>query len=106
MLEKNDDTTFANEFVITDIMIKPGLPEMDEELQETHKELLARVGALRTDREVLEMALELEKEARDLFAGAAAAAKTPDTKAVFDHLRDFEQGHVQIIEKELSALKG
>lgn len=88
-----------------DIMGKPGLPDMDEELQASHRELLQRVGALRTKRQVLEMALQLEKEARDLFANASASATKPATKAVFDHLRDFEQGHVQIIEKELAALQ-
>jgi rubrerythrin len=87
-----------------DIMIKPGLPDMDEELQESHKELLRRVGALRTKRQVLEVALELEVEARDLFAKAAESAKKAEAKAVFEHLRDFEQGHVQIIEKEIAAL--
>ena len=51
------------------------------------------------------MALQLEVEARDLFANAAANAKKDATKAVFEHLRNFEQGHVQIIEKEIAALK-
>jgi rubrerythrin len=88
-----------------DIMGKPGLPAMDEHMQETHRELIARVAALRSSRQVLEMALRLEVEARDLFAGAAASAKKAETKAVFEHLRDFEQGHVQIIERELAALK-
>ncbi len=85
-----------------DIMEKPGLPKMDEVLQETHKSLLARVKMLKTKKDVLNMALVLEKEALNLFTEAAAAMTNPDFKKVFDHLAAFEQGHVQLIERELA----
>ncbi len=87
-----------------DILNKEGLPDIDELVQETHKELLSRIRGLSTKREVLEMALLLEKEAFDLFSEASAKTKHPESKKVFDFLVNFERNHVQLIEKELAAL--
>ncbi|MBI5905000.1 MAG: ferritin family protein [Deltaproteobacteria bacterium] len=87
-----------------DILGKEGLPDIDELVQETHKELLAKIRGISTKREVLEMALLLEKEAFDLFTEAGAKTKQPDVKKVFDFLAGFEKTHVQIIEKELANL--
>ncbi|MBI4720739.1 MAG: hypothetical protein HY770_05885, partial [Chitinivibrionia bacterium] len=87
-----------------DILGKEGLPDIDELVQETHRELLGKIGGLKTAREVLQMALLLEKEAFDLFSGASARAKEPGAKKIFDHLAAFEKGHVNAIEKELAAL--
>jgi len=87
-----------------DILNKEGLPDIDELVQETHKELLAKIRGINTKREVLEMALLLEKEAFSLFSDASAKTKHPETKKVFDFLANFERNHVQLIEKELAAL--
>lgn len=87
-----------------DILSRDGLPDIDELVQDTHKELLGRIGTLKTRKDILEMALSLEKEAFDLFHDASAKAKDPDIKKVFDHLADFEKGHVITIEKALAAL--
>ena len=87
-----------------DILGKEGLPEIDELVQETHKELLARIRGVATKREVLEMALLLEKEAFTLFSDASAKMKNPELKKVFDFLTGFERNHVQLIEKEIAAL--
>jgi rubrerythrin len=87
-----------------DILNKEGLPDIDELVQETHKELLAKIRGISTKREVLEMALLLEKEAYTLFSEASAKTKHPETKKVFDFLTNFERNHVQLIEKELAAL--
>ena len=87
-----------------DILNREGLPDIDELVQDTHKELLARIRGLSSQRDVLEMALMLEKEAFDLFTEASAKTKNADIKKVFDFLIGFERGHVQLIEKELAAL--
>ena len=87
-----------------DILTRPGLPDIDELVQETHKELLGRIGKLKTKKDVLEMALVLEKEAFDLFSNASSRAKEPEAKKIFDYLSSFEKGHVQSVEKELAAL--
>ena len=87
-----------------DILSKAGLPDIDELVQETHKELLGKIRGLSTKKEVLEMALMLEKEAFDLFSSASGKTKDPDVKKVFEFLMGFEKNHVQLIEKELAAL--
>ena len=87
-----------------DILSKEGLPDIDELVQETHKELLSRIRGVSTKREVLEMALGLEKEAFTLFSDASAKMKDPELKKVFDFLVGFERNHVLLIEKELAAL--
>jgi rubrerythrin len=87
-----------------DILGQEGLPDIDELVQETHKELLGKLGRMKGKRDVLELALSLEKEAFGLFSDASSKSKSPDAKKVFDHLAAFERGHVQTIEKELSAL--
>lgn len=87
-----------------DILGKEGLPDIDELVQETHKELLARIRGISTKREVLEMALLLEKEAFTLFSDASAKMRDPELKKVFDFLTGFERNHVVLIEKELAAL--
>jgi rubrerythrin len=87
-----------------DILNKEGLPDIDELVQDTHKELLSRIREVATKREVLEMALLLEKEAFALFSEASDKMKSPELKKVFDFLAGFERNHVQLIEKELAAL--
>jgi rubrerythrin len=87
-----------------DIMNKEGLPDIDELVQETHKELLARIRGLKTKKDVLLMALSLEKEALDLYSAASSRIPEPGIRKVFEYLSAFEKGHVQIIERELSAL--
>ena len=87
-----------------DILGKEGLPDIDELVQDTHKEMLARIRGVATKREVLEMALALEKEAFTLFSEASAKTKNPELKKVFDFLTGFERNHVLLIEKELAAL--
>jgi rubrerythrin len=87
-----------------DILGKEGLPDIDELVQDTHKELLARIRGVATKREVLEMALVLEKEAFTLFSDASSKMKDPDLKKVFDFLAGFERNHVLLIEKEHAAL--
>lgn len=87
-----------------DILNKEGLPDIDELVQDTHKELLSKIRGLSTKRQVLEMALLLEKEAVTLFTEASAKMKQPEIRKVFDFLIGFERNHVQLIEKELAAL--
>jgi rubrerythrin len=87
-----------------DILSKDGLPDIDELVQETHKELLGKIRKLKAKKDILEMALLLEREAFDLYRNASSRTKEPEAKKIFDYLSSFETGHVQSIEKELAAL--
>jgi rubrerythrin len=87
-----------------DIMTRDGLPDIDELMQETHKELLGKIPNLKNRKDVLEMALMLEKEAADLYRNASSKAKDPEIRKIFDHLVAFEKVHVNKIEKALASL--
>ncbi len=87
-----------------DIMTRDGLPDIDEMMQETHKELLGKIPNLKSRKDVLEIALKLEKEAADLYRDASSKAKDPEIRKIFDHLVAFEKVHVKKIEKALAAL--
>ncbi|RMG60188.1 MAG: hypothetical protein D6713_03620 [Deltaproteobacteria bacterium] len=87
-----------------DIMRKEGLPDIDEHISETHKELLARVDKLKTKREIFEVALELEKEAYELFAGFYEKTDDEEAKKLFQFLMNFEKGHVLTVENMLKNL--
>ena len=87
-----------------DIMTRDGLPDIDEQMQETHKELLGKIPNLKSRKDVLEIALALEKEAADLYRNASSKAKDPEIKKIFEHLVAFEKVHVKKIEKALAAL--
>jgi rubrerythrin len=87
-----------------DILRKPGLPDIDELIGETQKQLLALISGLHTKRDVLQMALRLEREAYALFSEASARTTAPELKRVFDHLASFEKGHVQLIEAQLGLV--
>ncbi len=87
-----------------DIMTREGLPDIDELMQETHKDLLGKIQAVKSKKDALEMALMLEKEAADLYRNASSKAKDPEIRKIFDHLVAFEKVHVNKIEKALAAL--
>jgi len=87
-----------------DILNKPGLPDIDELVQDTHKDLLARIAKISTKRDVLEMGLSLEKEAVALYTNGSAKSSNPEVKKVFEYLVGFENAHIQMFEKELAAL--
>ena len=87
-----------------DIMSRDGLPDIDEMMQETHKELIGKIPNLKSRKDVLEIALILEKEAADLYRDASSKAKDPEIRKIFDHLVAFEKVHVKKIEMALAAL--
>ena len=87
-----------------DIMTRDGLPDIDEHMQETHKELVGKIPSLKSKKDALEIALTLEKEAAELYRNASSKAKDPEIKKIFEHLVAFEKVHVKKIEKALAAL--
>ena len=87
-----------------DIMTRDGLPDIDEQMQETHKELLGKIPHLKSKKDALEIALTLEKEAAELYRNASTKAKDPEIKKIFDHLVSFEKVHVKRIERALASL--
>lgn len=55
-------------------------------------------------RDILELAIADEEEARDYYRHAAALAGTPQTRRMLLGLSDMEQGHADQLRKELEEL--
>ncbi|MCP4581059.1 MAG: ferritin family protein [candidate division Zixibacteria bacterium] len=106
VLERKYDSLVRSEMwnTTTDILRKDGLPEIDENMAANHRSLIEKVRNLESKKEILDMALDLEKEAESLFAKLAENAQTEDAKAAFRNLAEFEKAHVKLIEKEISNL--
>ncbi len=88
----------------SDILKQPGLPEINEEMTAVHGALLARVRTAAGERELLEIALGLERDAHTLFADAAAKATDSEEKKMFEYLAKFEMGHVRLIQGMIDSL--
>ncbi len=99
VLERQYDSLVRSEKWIStaDILMQNGLPEISEEMTEQHRGLIDEVARTDSLSEVLEMALKLEEEARDMFIGAAERADSDEGRQMFERLAGFEEGHVKKI---------
>lgn len=105
-LEAEYDSLVRSEKWISynDIMRKDGLPEIPEEMTEKQKTRLDALEATSDISSILEMAIELEEEARDLYRSQVDKVDDPLAKEMYTFLSKFEQGHVNIISNWLAKL--
>lgn len=105
-LEAEYDSLVRSEKWISynDIMRKDGLPEIPEEMTEKHKSRLDALEATSDSRSILEMAIELEEEARDFYRSQIDKADDPLAMEMYTFLSKFEQGHVNLINNWLAKL--
>ena len=106
ILEGQYDSLVRSEKWIStaDVLKQDGLPEIDEDMAEKHKDLIANIRKLETKREVLNMALKLEEEAKALFVRLGNEAKSDEARKTFEHLAGFEEGHVKLVKNMLVNL--
>jgi len=104
ILEKQYDSLVRSEKWIStaDILKKEGLPEINEEMAAPHRELVAQVRKMNSRKEILQMALQLEIDSRDLFKGAASSTPAKEAQEIFQQLARFEEGHVKLINSLLA----
>lgn len=105
-LETEYDSLVRSEKWISynDIMRKDGLPEIPEEMSGKHKKRLDALEATSDIRSILEMAIELEEEARDFYQSQVEKVDDPLAKEIYTFLSKFEQGHVNVINNWLAKL--
>lgn len=105
-LETEYDSLVRSEKWISynDIMRKDGLPEIPDEMTERHKKRLDALEATSEIRSILEMAIELEEEARDFYSSQIDRVDDPVAREIYTFLSKFEQGHVNIINNWLAKL--
>ncbi len=82
-----------------DALKTEGLPEIGEEMNETHRELIKEVQAANTVKTILEIAYRLEEEAFELFDRQASRTTSPEGKKIFNDLAKFEEGHMRLIQE-------
>ncbi len=82
-----------------DAMKVDGLPEIGEEMNETHRALIKEVQDAQTIKTILEIAYRLEVEAFELFDREANRTSSPEGKKIFQDLARFEEGHMRLIQE-------
>ena len=106
VLERQHHSLITSEQWVTynDILKQSDLPDIDETMADRHKEILASVDKASGIRQILDIALVLEKEANAMFTKAAGDATDPEQKKSFEFLAKFEMGHVKLIQGMIDSL--
>ncbi len=106
ILERQYDSLVRSEKWIStaDILKQEGLPDISEDMTAEHKDLIASASKMKTDREILEMALRLEEDARDMFQDAADRSYSDEAIGTFRQLAGFEQSHAEYINSLIDEL--
>lgn len=106
VLEAQHHSLITSEQWVTynDILKKNGLPEINEEMAAKHKELIESVRKAKDEREILDIAYELEEDAFKIFKAALERATEPEEKKTFEFLMKFEKGHMVLIQGMIDSL--
>lgn len=106
ILERQHHSLITSEQWVTysDILKQEGLPDIDEEMAGKHKAVIDQVRSAGSERQILDIAFDLEKIAHEMYAQAAGRAGDPDEKSMFEYLSNFEKGHMILIQKMIDAL--
>jgi len=106
ILEHQYDNLVRSEMWVAynDIMLKPGLPNMEEKMENIHDEYIDELSNQTSAMRILEIALMLEERARDFYEDLAEKAGDPKGKDMFNYLSRFESGHVVKIQRMLKEI--
>jgi len=63
------------------------------------------MGDIFSGSEIVEMAVQIEKNGRDFYNKVSASSNNKDVKKIFEHLSMQEERHIKIFEDMLSAVK-
>ena len=101
VLERQYDSLIRSEKWITtaDVMKQEGLPEIGEDMNETHRQLIDEVAEADSLKVILDIALRLEIEARDIYQNALNFVESAEGRKVFERLVSFEEGHVRKVKQ-------
>ena len=107
VLERQYDNLVRSEkwVAYNDIMMQPGLPEIDEQVENIHNEFIDELNEQTSAMRILEIALMLERRARDHYASMAEMVDDPKGKDMFSYLSKFENGHVIKITKMMKEFE-
>jgi len=89
----------------TDVLRKPGLPDIDEKITDFQSVLIDEVSEPATPMRILEIGLTLEIAARDLYVELAENIDDLKGKETYIYLSKFEQGHINKIKRMMDELE-
>lgn len=106
ILEGQYDSLVRSEMWVTynDILKRPGLPEIDEKMEDIHNDLIDGVSESSTPRQIFEMALILEERARNLYSELSRKTTDPKGKETYEYLVKFESSHIAKIKRMMEGL--
>ncbi len=106
VLERQHHSLVTSEKWVTynDILLKNGLPDINEDMANKHQEVIDQVRNAESELKVLEIAYDLEKQANEVYTAAAERATDDEEKETFEFLAKFEKGHMTLIQKMIDAL--
>ncbi|MBU0983284.1 MAG: ferritin family protein [candidate division Zixibacteria bacterium] len=101
ILERQHSSLVRSEQWIStaDVLKAEGLPDISEEMAASHKELVERVRAADSLKTILDIAYQLEVDARDMFAAQIDKTKSDEGRKMFTELTKFEEGHMRMIDR-------
>jgi rubrerythrin len=107
ILEGQYDSLVRSEMwnTYSDVLNRPGLPEIDERMAEVHHQMLDEISETTPPMRILEMALMLEEQARDLYSELAGKTEDPKGKETYSYLVKFENTHVTKIKTLMKEFK-
>lgn len=89
-----------------DVLKMGGLPDINEEMSDVHRELVDEVRKANSVKKVLDIAYRLEEEAFELFDREAKRSTSEEGRKVFESLSKFEEGHMRIIQEMIRKFVG
>jgi len=63
------------------------------------------MGNIFSGNEIVEMAVQIEKNGRDFYNKVGLLSKNKDTKKIFEHLASQEERHIKVFEGMIEAIK-
>lgn len=107
ILEGQYDSLVRSEMWVTynDILNREGLPDIDERMADVHLKLLEELTETASPMRILEIALRLEEQARDLYADLGQKTDDPNGKETYEYLVKFENTHVKKIQTMMKEFK-
>ncbi|MFQ6104714.1 MAG: ferritin family protein [Candidatus Glassbacteria bacterium] len=106
VLESQYDSLHRSERWITykDALLAEDLPDINERITESHKDMLDKLDEKKTTLEVLEMGLEKENRAYNFYKSQIENVSSTEGRDTFEHLMNFELGHVRKIENMIKRI--
>lgn len=107
ILEGQYDNLVRSEMwnTVTDVLRQEGLPDIDEQMESVHEELIEEVSESTEPVRILEIGLILEERAYNLYSDLAKKVEDPKGKETYNFLAKFELGHVKKIQRIMENYK-